>query len=564
MWRADEKNAKRRRVTVTAEELSSYGGEISRQEAVAVTLETSGNDPRSDRVNALNLAWGGTLMTVDCLSLPSEAQRLLRGVLESPPVKVFCNAKTDLQFLIPYGINPTKIFDVTLAHQLLSENEYPSAGLEEIARRWLKEETAAEADVLLRLRRAMIGELKEKGLVWIAKIEFDCAAALAQMEYHGIQLDLAAWRELTARAEEEKGGALEELRRFGGPRPIQTTLWGDTDASVENFDSNLQILSLLREHGIEVKSTSKAALAAHRSHPLVAALSRYRAVSKQLSTYLLPIPKMLHSKTGRLHPQYVQIAAWTGRMSCYSPNIQQIPRGKEFRGCFIAPAGRLLLIADYPQIELRVAAQITRERRMLEAYRNGTDLHGLTASLILGKPLASVSREERQYAKAVNFGLIYAMGAEGLRLSARQSYGVEMTHEEAERFRRLFFEAYPSIREWHASLSRRRCPEGRTLTGRRYSFPQWYGLPAHSNAPVQGTAADILKLALGRLAAELAGSEAFIVATIHDEVIVECPRESTANCGGLLKRAMEEAARAILPDVPTTVDVRAARRWSEK
>lgn len=95
-------------MTITAEELSSYGGEISRQEAVAVTLETSGNDPRSDRVNALNLAWGGTLMTVDCLSLPSEAQRLLREALESPPVKVFCNAKTDLQFLIPYGINPTK------------------------------------------------------------------------------------------------------------------------------------------------------------------------------------------------------------------------------------------------------------------------------------------------------------------------------------------------------------------------------------------------------------------------------------------------------------------------
>ena len=141
---------------------------------------------------------------------------------------------------------------------------------------------------------------------------------------------------------------------------------------------------------------------------------------------------------------------------------------------------------------------------------------------------------------------------------------MEMTHEEAEHFRRLFFEAYPSIGEWHASLSRRRSPEGRTLTGRRYSFPQWYGLPAHSNAPVQGTAADILKLALGRLAAELAGSEAFIVAAIHDEVIVECPQECAANCGGLLKRAMEEAARAILPDVPTTVDVRAARRWSEK
>lgn len=317
-----------RRVTVTTEELSSYSGEISHREAVAVTLETSGADPRSDGLAALNLAWGDTTMTVDCLSLPLEALSPLREVLESPPVKVFFNAKTDLQFLLSAGINPTKIFDVTLADQLLSESGHRSAGLEEIARRWLKEETAAEADVLLRLRRAMIGKLKEKGLVGIAKIEFDCAAALAQMEYHGIQLDLAAWQRLTARAEEEKREALEELRRFGGRRPLQTTLWGEADASGDNFDSNLHILSLLREHGIEVKSTSKAALAAHRSHPLVAALSRYRAVSKQLSTYLLPIPKMLHPKTGRLHPQYVQIAAWTGRMSCYAPTSSRYRAAK--------------------------------------------------------------------------------------------------------------------------------------------------------------------------------------------------------------------------------------------
>ena len=201
---------------------------------------------------------------------------------------------------------------------------------------------------------------------------------------------------------------------------------------------------------------------------------------------------------------------------------------------------------------------------MIDAYARGLDLHSLTASLILGKTMESISGQERQYAKAVNFGLIYAMGAEGLRLSAQQSYGVAMTHEQAADFRRLFFEAYPAIRDWHTALARRRSPEGRTLTGRRYSFPKWYGLPAHSNAPVQGTAADILKRALGGLAVKLAGTDAFIAAAIHDEIIMECPQEEAEYYGAVLKREMEEAADSILPDVPTKVEVRIAGNWSEK
>ncbi len=345
------------------------------------------------------------------------------------------------------------------------------------------------------------------------------------------------------------------------PTCKRVAAYATTKAIMRKTDEELRTL---REHGLEVKNTSKAALAAHRSHPLVAAVSRYRSAAKLLSSYLLPIPKMLRPDTGRLHPQYAQIAAWTGRMSCYAPNIQQIPRDEAFRSCFAAPEGRRLLIADYPQIELRVAAQITRDRRMLEAYRRGLDLHGLTASLILGTPPEAISPQERQYAKAGNFGLIYAMGADGLRLSARQSYGVEMTREQAERFRRLFFEAYPAVRRWHAMLDSRRQPQGRTLAGRKYAFPAWYGLPAHSNAPVQGTAADILKKALGTLALSLSGSDAFPVAAIHDEVIVECPKERVGYYGAILKNAMEQAAAAILPDVPTAVEVRAARRWSEK
>lgn len=542
-----------------AEEFAPYVEAIRGQRAVAVKTADAGGEPR-----AVWLAWEGARLKVGSQVFSPRGTALLKEALESSPVKVFYDAKKELRLLMGLGIRPSVIFDVMLAGQLLSENGHQLFSPAELARRYLGADAGQEETTdLLRLRRAMIGRLKEEGLIGIAKIEFDCALSVAQMEYYGILLDTAAWRKLTVKAKEEKERALEELRLFTGARPVQTTLWGEA-AAEENFDSSAYILSLLREHGLEVKNTSKAALAAHRSHPLVAAVSRYRSAAKLLSSYLLPIPKMLRPDTGRLHPQYAQIAAWTGRMSCYAPNIQQIPRDEAFRSCFAAPEGRRLLIADYPQIELRVAAQITRDRRMLEAYRRGLDLHGLTASLILGKPPESISPQERQYAKAVNFGLIYAMGADGLRLSARQSYGVEMTREQAERFRRLFFEAYPAVRRWHAMLDSRRQPQGRTLAGRKYAFPAWYGLPAHSNAPVQGTAADILKKALGTLALSLSGSDAFPVAAIHDEVIVECPKEHVGYYGAILKNAMEQAAAAILPNVPTAVEVRAARRWSEK
>jgi DNA polymerase-1 len=251
-------------------------------------------------------------------------------------------------------------------------------------------------------------------------------------------------------------------------------------------------------------------------------------------------------------------------MSSYSPNIQQIPRAPEFRKCFTAPSGRKLLIADYSQIELRVAAQITQDKRMLEAYRNGEDLHSLTASLILGKPVGAVSKYERQYAKAVNFGLIYAMGPDGLRQYAQLSYDVEMTLEQAKKFRSLFFQAYPGIKEWHDRLKTRQPETGQTISGRKFPFLKQYGLPAYCNTPVQGTAADILKKALGVLAAKLSGTNTYIVGTIHDEIILECDEDKAEYFGQLLKDIMVYASNSILKEVPSQVDFAIADRWSEK
>lgn len=566
-------------------DFSFYLSEIKQQKIIAVDTKTTGPDPHMDSIRLIQLAWDDTVLIIDCLSFLPQGLKLLKEVLESPLLKIFQNAGFVLQFFMAIGIFPTTIFDTMLAAQLLPADGLKDFHLKDLTQYYLNEEldetlrksnwsgelrevqlqyAAKNAEVLLRLRKELGGQLRQHGLTEIARIEFVCAVSIAQMEYHGILLDISAWLKLTKKIEVEKQKAASALRKFEENSYVQLTLWGGEDLAGSNFESNAYLLSLLRKHGIMVDNTSKAALAPYRSHPLVLAISRYRTVSKLLSSFLFPIPEKIHPVTGRLHPQYAQIATWTGRMSCYEPNIQQIPRDTEFRKCFIASVGRRLLIADYSQIELRVVAQITQDKRMLDAYKSGKDLHSLTASIILNKPVDDIDKQERQYAKAVNFGLIYAMGANGLRISAQQSYGVEMTQEQAENFRTLFFRAYPAIKDWHNQLNRLKSTSGQTLSGRKYTFPQWYGLPVHSNTPVQGTAADILKKALGLLAVRLSESDTFIVATIHDEIIMECQEEKVDYYGEILKSTMEQASNSILKDVPAVVDMHIAQRWSEK
>ena len=566
-------------------EFLAYCDEIKEQRVLAISIAATGEDPRLDQLRILSIAWENFAISIDCRKLLPGGRSLLKSVLESSGVKIFHEAGRALQFLVAAEIFPKVLFDTALAARLLLIDKLKDFSFGTLSDYYLREEFCetlsfenqdnklsleeinhcrARAKLLLRLRKAQISELKAKALTQTAKIEFDCAIATAQMEYHGVFLDLASWHKLSEKYVREKDAAINELYKFSGTPAVQTALWGEDFAVDVNFESNDYVLSLLRKYEIPAKSTSKQALAPYREHPLVKAISRYRTSSKLLSSFLYPLPEAIHKASGRLHPHYEQIAAWSGRMSCYAPNIQQIPRNKEFRSCFAAPEGRVLLLADYSQIELRVVAQITKDERMLKAYRSGEDLHSHTASIILNKPIELISSAERQYAKAVNFGLIYAMGAEGLRLSAQQSYGVEMSYEQAQEFRKRFFAAYPAVKSWHNALERTKNFAGQTLAGRKFSFTKWHGLPVHSNAPVQGSAADILKRALGNLAIKLSETSAFIVATIHDEIIVECPEKEAERYKTLLKTVMEEAADSILKDVPTGVDVTVAKRWSEK
>lgn len=565
-----------------------YLAVLKEAKILAIDTETTGLDPHRDRLRLIQIAaFGLPILLFDCFSFLPDGIFCLKDILNSPSVKVFHNAKFDLQFLMGIGIECFPVFDTMLAAQLLRPCGGPQkASLAAVASHYLTidldktEQTgtwdsigltesqlayaALDAKILLKLYRVIEPLLGIHGLSQIAAIEFACACAMAQTEYHGIHLDLEKWETLRRKTEAMFDEAKKTLYTYSGTPSYQLTLWGGEEALDVNFESNPYVLKLLNRYGISVTSTSRRSLAPYHDQPLVRALTEYRKHSKSLSSFLHPIPDLIHSETGRLHPKYMQIGAWSGRMSCYSPNIQQIPRESDFRSCFTAPSGRKLVLADYSQIELRVAAQISGDSRMKSACQKGEDLHALTASLISGIPVSQVTKFQRQAAKAVNFGLIFGMGAEGLKQYAGQSYGVDMTLEEAERFRSAFFQNYHGINWWHHDLRESHPTEGRTLTGRKFLFPPNTGLADLANTPVQGTAADILKSALGLLAFRIRESDKKIVAIVHDEILMEVPEEEADDTAALLKSTMEEAARAILPDIPCIADAKTADSWAGK
>lgn len=578
------------RVISNKEELLPYLEALKAQKITAIDTETTGLDPYASKLRLIQVACEGLpVFVIDCFTFLPDGYELLAAFINSPGVKIFHNAKFDLQFLYANKLRPRRVFDTMLAAQLLRSSEGgDSASLRAVAYHYLREEVdkdeqlsdwsgqltesqaryaAKDAEILLRLRAVMVDKIYENNLQRIAEIEFHCVKAVAFMEYSGIYLNVEKWKALTVKKEKLRDAALNKLYEYSGRPAVQTLLWEDEGSEQIlgcNFDNNAYVIDLLRRNDITVKSASRSELYPYAGHPLVSAISEYRKASKALSAFLQPFPKMISCDTGRLHAKYGQISAWSGRMSCYSPNVQQIPRESEFRECFSAPPGKKLLTADYSQIELRVAAQIARDERMINAFRNGDDLHLLTASLLQHKPMAEVTKEERQAAKAVNFGLIFGMGAPGLRQSALHSYGVELTQEQATLFRDRFFQAYTGIRRWHNSVKATTPNEGRTLTGRKFLYPQDSPLPVYLNSPVQGSAADIMKKALGLLVERIDMTDTFISAVIHDEILLETPAEKAEEVAAVLKSAMEDAGNSILTLLPVEAVVHISDSWADK
>ena len=563
------------------EELSDAIVPYLQAEVLAVDIETTGLDPYTAKIRLIQIAaLELPVLVIDVFKAP-EAIEALRPLFSGDTVKTFQNGKFDLKFLTQAGVTiEGQIFDTMIAAQLLQAGLQRAASLHAIVKTYLgkelpKEEqksdwsgelsqsqlmyAANDAAVLLPLRDVLKKRLKQAKLVEVAKLEFDCIPALVETELAGILLDQRQWESycqiIDQSIDKHQAILIDRFKDFktGKGDPI-------------NLKSTQQLQEALAEIGIKVNSTSKDTLEPLSDNPVVADLLAYKKWQSQKSKYAEKISQAVNLATRRIHADYHQLGADTGRLSCSNPPLQQIPRSVEVRQCFIPEPNCKFVIADYSQIELRVAARISGDERMIQAYREGKDLHKLTASLMTETPLEEVTDEDRQRAKAINFGLLFAMGAKGLQDYAKNAYGVNMSSEEASEFKEKFFQSYPGFAKWFQGNKNNKTRELRTLSGRRRlcNGRQAASLPQALNAPIQGSAADTAKTAFGRLPNALQGTQAKVVGFIHDEFIVETPEENAEAVLSIVVKTMEEAGQRYLKDVPVVVEAVIADSWAGK
>lgn len=388
------------------------------------------------------------------------------------------------------------------------------------------------------------------GLSRVAQLEFELLPVVTDIVAAGLPIDatdLTTQREQTLKAAADLKQAMRN--HLGNP--------GFNPASAS------QAKAALLTEGLDLPGTSADALAPHSDDPFVRMLLDWRHAAK-LGQMLTSLGESL-SPDGRIHAKLNPLGAETGRFSSSKPNLQNIPRG--VRGMIRPAPGHVFIKADYSQIDLRAAAALVGEEKMLESFRNGGDIHTLTASWITGKPVAEVTPGERQEAKAANFGFLYGQRAEGFSRQALKDYGIDFSAGRAEELRRSYFKAYPGLARWHSESSRkarRGLTEVRTRTGRRRLIPsgasEWDRFTAEVNTPVQGVAADGMKLALIRLYRELPEG-ARIVLTVHDDVLIECRQDLAEVLKPLTEKIMSEEMGSLLPEVPIVVEAEILNAW---
>ena len=326
-----------------------------------------------------------------------------------------------------------------------------------------------------------------------------------------------------------------------------------------NPNSSKQCVKILNEKGIPVVSSVKSALAPYKNNPIVKSIQDSKTKKKRGDL-------LLKMDSERIYPCFNQIEAPSGRMSCSKPNMQQIPRDVKDT-IYKAPDGYKIIKADYPAIELRIAAVVANEPVMIKAFKEDKDLHRLTASLISGKPYDAITKEERQQAKAVNFGLIYGMGAETLKSYALTSYGVEMSLEKAKKIREGYFKAYPSLRTWHyktgAELNEFGIITVKTLYGREVMTDKYTNA---LNIPVQGSGADLLKLAVVNFNKKIRGDnfDARIINLVHDEIVVESSARDVEPVATALKESMEDEANKMIRLFKTEIEIEVLERVEDE
>jgi DNA polymerase-1 len=433
-----------------------------------------------------------------------------------------------------------------------------------------EEETAAlvrAAAATLRLVEPLRGRLDERGLLPLYRdVELPLTGVLAAMEDAGVKIDTYRMGEITARLADR----IEELEATAHQLAGEQFMLGSTQQVARILFEKLE-LSPGRKGKTGYSTDTRVLRAIREEHEIVAVIEEWREYSKLLNTYLGPLPSLISPEDGRLHTTFNQAVASTGRLSTSNPNLQAIPIrteiGREIRSAFVAEAGHRLLSADYSQVELRILAHISGEPKLREAFARGEDVHAATAAEVLGKDQATLTKDERNIAKMVNFGIIYGISAFGL------SENLEIPREEAQEYIDAYLARFPHVQDFIQRTIERAERDGfaTSLFGRRRPVPelkarnrQTRGLGERLavNFVMQGTAADIIKAAMVAIHSRLRneGRAARLVLQVHDELLLEVPE---AEMGPVKELVREEMCGAYPLDPPLAVDLGVGDDWNE-
>jgi DNA polymerase I-like protein with 3'-5' exonuclease and polymerase domains len=595
-------------------------------ELVAGDTETTGLQPKVGGLRLIQFAAEGQHpVVIDCWALDREGWLTLQQFLETKRRWCFHNASFDLGWLQEHDLYPAgQVYCTMLASRILT-NGLPNLrhGLQYLTQRYLKKEISKEEHksdwsgdlrpeqldyaandvvLLLELWEPILQRLAAGQLIPAWELECRALPAVAQMQRTGLPFDRQALLELQAELEEtgkrlgaEFVEALDEALPVGHklprdpdgslnlrPKDTGTVRGGDKKPAGFNFASHQQLKKvftvLLGTTPVDADgkpSVSRAALREYAAdHAIVAQYLQWKRVEKrgQMVASLLKH----QDPDGFIRASYLQLGADTGRMSCMSPGLQQIPRDNSFRECVKAPPGWSIVDADFSQMELRLAAVEAGDETMMSAFRQGEDLHKITARAIYGKAFDEADESEqkrmRQIGKSAAFGLLYGAGAKGLR-SYAGSMGIQMTMDEATAIRNKFHTTYRGVHNWHMGANAASQSSGQNaavrirVSGLRRFLPGEHNkLTTRCNTPIQGAGAAVLKLALSKLWQHVyeAGEDTVkIAAAIHDELLLLVREGAEETWSKILASVMEQAEAKWLGDVPPLAEAHYGKTWVE-
>lgn len=574
------------------ERLGGIAQEIEGSKVVGLDIETTAFFPLSGEIRLVQLNTGRGLYVIDLFETKSLGP-VLQALESERVIKIIHNAKFEQKwFLSKFGVELWPLFDTFRASALIHNGKNLGNNLWDLMRRDLKVAPQSEdlggsdwsgalseaqykyagedIEYLPPLRDSLKPRLERLGLNQVALIEFGAVLPEASIEMTGFRLDRGKWMALALRnVAEEKELRIKLDKVMPNPKG-QCSLPGIEPGI--NLNSPQQVKASFAKMGIDLPDTTEdtmamAAASIKRKKDIFSDFMRYRKVSKLISAFGEEYLKHINPITGRVHTDFWPFTG-AGRYSSSNPNLQQIPRNKDYRSCFNPGEGKKAVVADYSQIELRIAAQISGDPLLRQVYQKGEDAHRQTASIIAEVDLKEVTKDQRQAAKAVNFGLIYGLGPDKLVIYSLSNYGVSITPKQATQFIERYFSRYHGIKSWQERTLRdgKRLHMARTLGGRlRYLDPE----KAHNeflNTPVQGTGADGLKTSLRNVyfALKKYDGAAKMVHMVHDEIVVEADDdpELIAAVKKDVETSMVRGIQPLLPNVPVVVEADVGASWA--